>query len=91
MSEPWTEERIPQALNRSVKNGDMTSRERDGKERKIEISGYARWIFVCLPGQTGSLSKLFVLIDVVGAGMNLEKPLQHSSAQPEIDASGSFA
>ncbi|OLL28403.1 hypothetical protein BTH42_27710 [Burkholderia sp. SRS-W-2-2016] len=82
MSEPWTEERIPQALNRSVKNGDMTRQQRDGKEQKIEISGYARWIFICLPGPTGSSSKLFVLIDVVGAGMNLEKTSQPAPSQP---------
>lgn len=91
MSVPWTEERIPQALNRSVKNGDMTRREREGKEHQIKINRYARWIFVCLPGPTGSSSKLFVLIDVVGAGMNLEDPLQLASAQSGTDTSGSFA
>ncbi|KWA11040.1 hypothetical protein WL26_17150 [Burkholderia cepacia] len=91
MSEPWTEERIPQALNRSVKNGDMTRREREQKQNQINSSGYARWIFICLPSPAGSSSKLFVLIDVLGAGMNLEKPSQHSSVQPETDTSGSFA
>ncbi len=91
MSVLWTEERIPQALNRSVKSGGVTRRERDDKEQQIEISGYVRWIFICLPGPTGSSSKLFVLVDVVGAKMNLERPLQPASAQSETDTSGSFA
>ncbi|WP_232071495.1 hypothetical protein [Paraburkholderia pallida] len=85
MSEPWTEERIPQALNRDVKNGYMTSEERRAKYQEIKDSRYVRWIFICLPGPTGSSSKASVLIDVVGASMNLEK-----TSQPESDTSESF-
>lgn len=90
MSEPWTEKRIPQALNRKVKSGDMTRKESKAQYQKIKDSGYVRWMFICLPGPTGSLSKLFVLIDVVGAGMNLEKTSQSAPAQSESDTSGSF-
>ncbi|MEM5314461.1 hypothetical protein [Paraburkholderia sp. JHI869] len=72
MSEPWSERRIPQALRRNVKSGAMTSDERDRKGNEIEEAGYARWMFICLPGPAGSDSKLLVLIDVVTSGMDLE-------------------
>jgi len=81
MSVPWTERRIPQALARS----GMSDDEQDAKETKITKSGYARWIFICLPGPTGSSRKLFVLIDIVGAGMNLEKTPRPSSSQSGDD------
>ncbi|HDR8987256.1 TPA: hypothetical protein QDA89_006269 [Burkholderia vietnamiensis] len=83
MSVGWTTPRIPQALNRRVKNAGMSRRERERKEERMEISGYARWIFVCLPGSVGLTSKLFVLIDVAGAGMNLESPAQPNPSQSD--------
>ena len=79
MSEPWSERRIPQALRRSVKSGDMTPDEMDGKITEIKTARYVRWMFICLPGGTGAESKLFVLIDVVASGMDLDQ----SSATPE--------
>ncbi|OLL32005.1 hypothetical protein BTH42_08610, partial [Burkholderia sp. SRS-W-2-2016] len=90
MSVPWTEERIPQALNRGTRAGNLTLEASLKKEQKIRDSRYARWIFVCLPGATGSSSKLFVLIDVVRAGMNIDKPAQPASPSPGTSTSESF-
>ena len=71
MGADWTEPRIPQALNRQypkAANRDF----RQAKAEQIEDAGYARWIFVCLPGPVGSNAKLYVLIDVIASGMDLE-------------------
>ncbi|HDR9271361.1 TPA: hypothetical protein QDB52_005084 [Burkholderia vietnamiensis] len=83
MSEPWTEERIPKALDRNVRGGRMDVDEKVKKQKAIQNSGYARWIFVCLPASTGSVSKIFVLIDVVAARMNLEKTVQPSPSKSD--------
>ncbi|WP_176300138.1 hypothetical protein [Burkholderia vietnamiensis] len=82
-SEPWTEERIPKALDRNVRGGRMDVDEKVKKQKAIQNSGYARWIFVCLPASTGSVSKIFVLIDVVAARMNLEKTVQPSPSKSD--------
>jgi hypothetical protein len=82
MSEPWTEERIPKALDRSVRAGGMTVDEKVKKLKAIQTSRYARWIFICLPGATGSSSKLFVLIDIVASGMQLENASKPAPSQP---------
>lgn len=83
MSVPWTEERIPQALRRK----DSLIRDRraqNDKREEIDEHGYARWIFVCLPGPVGDAkpSKLFVFIDVVEAKMDLEKTPGPTSSHP---------
>jgi len=67
----WTEKRIPQALERQYPRAG-NSAFRNAKEKEITNAGYARWIFVCLPGPVGSNTKLYVLIDVVASGMDLE-------------------
>jgi hypothetical protein len=71
MSEPWTEKRIPQALRR-----EKTQSKKAGAKKTQEIrdTEYARWMFLCLPGPIGNdkIVKLYVLIDVVAAGMELE-------------------
>jgi hypothetical protein len=90
MSEPWSERRIPQALKRNVKSGVTTAKESKAKYQTIRDAGYARWIFICLPGATGTSSKLFVLIDVEGAEMNLDRRSQPASSQSDNDTSGSF-
>ena len=66
------EKRIPQALGR--KDGGLTSAQRKSKMDQIDIAGYARWIFIFLPGPLGSAtpSKLYIFIDVVASGMDLE-------------------
>ncbi|HDR9045454.1 TPA: hypothetical protein QDA96_006232 [Burkholderia vietnamiensis] len=86
MSAPWSKKRIPQALARA----NMSDDEQTDTAVKISKRGYARWIFICLPGSTGSSSKLFVLIDVIGAGMNIEKTSQSDPAKSGNDASGRF-
>ena len=86
MSEPWTERRIPQALKR--KDSSLSTDEALGKEEDIKATGYARWVFVCLPGAVGAVppSKLYVLIDVVEAGMDLEKKVpKPAPSQPNAD------
>lgn len=72
MSEPWTEKRIPQALAR--KDSGLNPAQQKQKRQEITDAEYARWLFVCLPGPVGSAqpSKLFVLIDVVATGLDLE-------------------
>lgn len=71
MGTKWTAERIPQSLDRQYPN-DEGFRER--KLKDIRSARYARWIFVCLPGPVGDVqvSKLYVLIDIVSSGMDLE-------------------
>lgn len=73
MSLPWTVDRIAHALNRNVNDGGVTLEESKDKYREIMESRYARWIFLCLPGPAGEDSKLFVLIDIVASGMNIER------------------
>ena len=67
----WTVRRIPQALNRQAP-GAKNKKSRDQKLDEIRDARYARWIFVCLPGPVGSNTKLYVFIDVVASGMDLE-------------------
>ncbi|AXW10017.1 hypothetical protein CJO90_05780 [Ralstonia solanacearum] len=86
MSEPWTERRIPQALRRQ-NPGKKNAGYRDAKWKEIRIAGYARWIFICLPGAIGSNSKLYVFIDVVLADLDLESPPTKSSG-PQAPAPG---
>ncbi|CAJ0721381.1 hypothetical protein LMG6871_04806 [Ralstonia edaphis] len=72
MGTKWTERRIPQALGR--KDSGLTVTQQKTKLDEIIIYRYARWIFACLPGPTGAgaSSKLYVFIDVVATGMNLD-------------------
>jgi hypothetical protein len=90
MNPDWTTPRIPRALNRSVKQGEMTGEEKDRKFQQINESRYASWIFICLPGAAGSSSKLFVLIDVEASGMKLNRAPQSAPSQSDSDTSGSF-
>lgn len=85
LSVGWTTPRIPQALDRSIKDKKMTRRERDAKEARIEISGYASWIFICLPGPVGTNSKLFVLVDVAGAGVSLEETPRFAPSAQSVE------
>lgn len=87
MSVPWTEKRIPQALERQSP-GAKNKPSRTAKEVQIKDGGYARWIFVCLPGPVGSNTKLYVLIDVVASGMDLESktPVPRKPNKPTPDA-----
>jgi hypothetical protein len=86
MSEPWTDARIPQALERQYPRA-ANKQYRKAKEKEITDEGYARWIFVCLPGPVGSDAKLYVLIDVVATGMDLDSkpPLPRKSKAPLQD------
>ena len=74
----WTEERIPRALKKNERLNEM---QQIGKWNEISTLGYARWIFVCLPAPLdqdkfiafgGRVEKLYFIIDVVGAGMDLD-------------------
>ncbi|MBU9578560.1 hypothetical protein KTE26_08910 [Ralstonia mannitolilytica] len=71
MGTNWTVRRIPNALERQY--GKKSS---EARQKGIEIinARYARWIFVCLPGPIGgdATSKLYVLIDVIATGMDLD-------------------
>lgn len=86
MGEDWTEKRIPQALERQ-NPGAKYKPSRKAKEKEITDGGYARWIFVCLPGPVGSNGKLYVFIDVVASGMDLESktPKTRKSDKPTPD------
>lgn len=85
MSEPWTEDRIPRALKRQNPNDETA---RIAKLKEIVAAHYARWIFVCLPGPAGNtqIARLYVLIDVIGSGMDLEsappKPRKSKPSAP---------
>jgi len=72
MSEPWTEKRIPRALAR--KDSGLTPGQQNQKRQEITDAEYARWLFACLPGPVGAAqpSKLYVFIDVIAAGMDLD-------------------
>jgi hypothetical protein len=83
VSVPWTERRIPHALSRE--SSGRTIEEINKKAEDIRADRYARWIFACSPGPLGTArsSRLYVFIDVVEAGMNLEKkPADPASAKP---------
>ena len=87
MGTKWTEERIPQALERQYPRAANRS-YRTAKETEIKGGGYARWIFVCLPGPVGSGTKLYVLIDVVVAGLDLDskQPIPRKSPSSPQDS-----
>ncbi|QNK67138.1 hypothetical protein [Variovorax sp. PAMC26660] len=87
MGTDWTEKRIPQALERQYPRA-ANQQFRKGKEKEITNQGYARWIFVCLPGPSGSGTKLYVLIDVVVSGMDLDSkiPTPRKSTAPAQDS-----
>jgi hypothetical protein len=87
MSEPWTEKRIPQALERQNPGAKHRS-SRTQKKEEILLTGYARWIFVCLPGPIGGAAKLYVFIDVEASEMDLEsmKPRARKSSEPVPDS-----
>jgi hypothetical protein len=66
----WTEDRIPRALER----GSPDKVERSRRREEISRSGYARWVFVCLPAPQPafvtagtSVTRVYVLIDVATA------------------------
>jgi len=89
LGKDWTEKRIPQSLEREYP-GAKNRNIREGKRKEIRDANYARWIFVCLPGPLGSnpKSKLFVIIDVVAQGMDLEsrapkQPSKGKSSTPD--------
>ncbi len=71
LGQKWTAERIPQALDRQYPSNDTF---RETKLKDIRASRFGRWIFVCLLGPVGNpqLVRLYVLIDVVTSGMDLE-------------------
>jgi len=75
MGETWTERRIPSAIN--GKGSQIAEDHRDQKLDEINIFRYARWMFVCLPGPVGdsAIKKIYVLIDVVETGMDLDSTL----------------
>ncbi|WP_255992350.1 hypothetical protein [Chitinolyticbacter albus] len=86
MGEVWSAKRIPPALQK----GPSKSREDvANKQAEIKQNGYSRWIFICLPGPLGSsgVSKLYVLIDVDTADMNLDnipaKPRKDKKPLPD--------
>ena len=86
MSEPWTEARIPQALRR--KDSTLTTVDQQkAKEDQIGVQRYARWLFACLPGPVHETSsKLYVFIDVVAAGVDLEsQPAKPRKPKPADD------
>jgi hypothetical protein len=87
MGTDWTEKRIPQTLERQYPRA-ANRQFRKGKEKEITNQGYARWIFVCLPGPVGSGTKLYVLIDVVASGMDLDSkiPKPRKSTAPPQDS-----
>lgn len=90
MNQPWTAKRIPQALDRQYPK-DKTLRTT--KEKEIRDHRYARWIFVCLPGPTGNaqVTRLYVLIDVVGSGMDLEStPPKPRKSQPSAPTNNGY-
>lgn len=87
MGRDWSEPRIPQALKRQhpgAKNGVL----RTDKLMEIQTSRYARWIFICLPGPVGGNTKLYVFIDVVASGMDLDSklPLPRKTNRPAPDS-----
>ncbi len=71
MGVKWTEKRIPQALEREYPEA-KNKPARVEKLDEIRDSRYARWIFICLPGPVGTNTKLYVLIDVIASGVDLE-------------------
>lgn len=72
MGTKWTERRIPQALRR--KDSGLTVDQQKTKLDEIGIHRYARWLFACLPGPVGAgqPTKLYVFIDVLATGINLD-------------------
>jgi len=85
MGTRWITPRTEQALNRNVKSGNMTEDDVADTQREIDIDGYARWIFICLPGPVGSQSKLFVFIDVDQASMKIDRPEPEAAPQQTQD------
>jgi hypothetical protein len=77
----WTEKRIPQALERQHQ-GARNRALRTEKLDAIRDERYARWIFACLPGPIGSSTKLYVLIDVIASGMDLESKVPKLRKMP---------
>ncbi|HTR06335.1 MAG TPA: hypothetical protein VMJ11_06690, partial [Paraburkholderia sp.] len=88
MSERWIDRRATWAMSRNVKNGDMTRDDADRKASEMDDEGYARWIFACLPGPTGSQSKLFVFLDIDEAGLNIEPPPKPAQAPQQTQDNG---
>jgi hypothetical protein len=86
MSEPWTEKRIPQALNRDK---SVAMPQRINKRNEIRRYEYARWMSLCLPGPIGDnkITKLYVLIDVVASGMDLDSIPARLRKQPTSKSS----
>jgi hypothetical protein len=81
MGNKWTDRRIPQALERQ---DPKNSAARKAKQSEIGRAGYARWIFICLPGPAGDtqVTRLYVLIDVIASGMDLESTPAKIRKQP---------
>lgn len=86
----WTEKRIPQALSRQ-NPGAKGMRAVEEKQQQIRNTGYARWLFICLPGAIGSNAKLYVFIDVVASAMDLDsmkpKPRKSDKSSTTPDSS----
>jgi hypothetical protein len=90
MSEPWTDKRIPQAMNRQFP-GAKGRQYRESKEIEIDRALYARWIFICLPGPVGTNSRLYVFIDVVASGMDLEsKPPRPRKSDLQLSSNSTY-
>lgn len=85
MGTDWISRRIPHALKRNVRDGEMSAIDGKKTQANVRRSGYARWIFVCLPGPVGSQSKLFVFIDVDQAGIKMDRPEPEMTPQETQD------
>ena len=85
MGEKWSDARIPQALNRQYPKAKDRAMKL-AKRNEIRVTGYARWIFACLPGDAGE--KLFVFIDVATSDLDLDNiPAKPRKTKPPTDKS----
>ncbi|MDC6179193.1 hypothetical protein [Ralstonia solanacearum] len=88
MGSRWTVRRIPSALERQYGKKSIEARQ---KGSEIINGRYAKWMFVCLPGpiSRNGATKLYVLIDVVVAGLKLDDALP-KTRQPRITSDNSL-
>ena len=87
MGTKWTEKRIPSALKK-----DKSKNKKEQKDRMDDIreSGYARWVFICLPGPLGNtaVTKTYIFIDIDASGVDLNslKPKERKSSSTNDNA-----
>jgi hypothetical protein len=88
----WTEKRVPRALKR----GTPDKQARIEKSDEIDVDGYARWIFVCMPAPApafitagSKIERIYVLIDVATApgweNLDSVPPKQRTPRVPKPD------